>query len=414
MSRSTINPLSLHFGQDAVWEIVGSPRIASFLSSSLEPISDLDSSIEQALSNPIDFPSLDQALVPGDSLVFAVDPVLPEIDHVVPKVLGWFARRGTSPGSMSVVLAGNHSAVATSLSQSILGTLGENVSVEIHDPDDTEHIAYLAANDDADPIYMNRTLVDADVVVPITCCRSPSALDYFGAYAIYPLLSDRATRAAFYQLERLKDASSHHKLTCWANQAARWAGFMVEVQVVPVGGNRIGSILAGLTEPLEIVSRERMKQAWDTHASPADLTIALLDGGQSQQNWLGIARALHVADLCTNDGGAMVVCTQVNAAIGKSLGRLQNSQSSKGDLSRKLSSDTSDDAILASLVHQATQHKHIYLVSDMKSESVESLGLGVIREPSELAHLIDQFSSTIILGSAQHRNLVLETADGRT
>jgi hypothetical protein len=46
------------------------------------------------------------------------------------------------------------------------------------------------------------------------------------------------------------------------------------------------------------------------------------------------------------------------------------------------------------------------LVSKLRPATVESLGLGVIQEEGELQHLINQFASTLILGSAQHRQVL--------
>lgn len=404
---TTSSSICLEFGLDQRWEIENASKAQSFLEPNIAPAEDLASLVDEALSSPVEFPSLDQAVVPGDTVVFPVDSVIPDIENLVPKVLQWFVKRGCSPSNMAVVLAGNQPELASQLSFSIKENIGEEISVHIHDPDDSDEIAYVAANDDANPIYMNRTLVDADVVIPIICCRATSALDYFGAYGLYPLLSDRETRGAFYRLGKLSDPSAHKKLNHWADEAARWAGFMVEIQVIPAGKNRVAAIYSGLTEPLEKVCEQAMDSAWKTQIHLSELTIALLDGGQVQQNWLGIARALHAADRCTDDHGAIVICTQAKETIGKSLSRLRKNLDSAEDLTKKLNKDTSDDAIAASLVHQATTNKHVYLVSNMRSDTLESLGIGSVKEASQLAHLIDQFDSTTILGSAQHRHIVL-------
>ncbi|MCR9293323.1 MAG: lactate racemase domain-containing protein [bacterium] len=407
LSHSTSEgQICLPFGYDTTWRIHSDQRIASFLDSACESDCNLDLAIPDALSGPIQFPSLDQAIVPGDQVVFPVDPSLPALLEVVPRVLEWFAARGTSPENMCVVVADNQSQAADRLSAAMADRKLGGVRVELHDPDDQNHVAYVAANSDAEPIYMNRTLVDADVAIPVTCCRPATALDYLGAYGIYPLLSDRSTRGAFYRLSKLDDPNAHSRLTSWADQAARWAGFMVEIQVVPAGKDRVAAVLSGLTEPLEEASRELMSKIWSTRTPPADLTIALLDG-EAYQNWLGIARALHSANRCTHHRGAIVLCTQARESLGRSLGRLRNSQSTSSGLAEKISRDVTDDAIAASLVHQTTMDKHVYLVSNMQSPTIESLGMGVIEREQELQHLVDQFDSTLILGSVQHRLIEL-------
>lgn len=405
---TTSHSIALEFGLDTRWEIDGSKGIDCHLEPAVQPCSDLAEAIDQALSNPVDFPSLDQATVPGDTLVFPVDVVVPNLAECVPLILKWFVDHGTSPHNISIVLAGGSvPGVAAELSANIESTLGESVTIEMHDPDDEDGVAYVAANQDADPIYMNRRLVDADVVIPITCCRSTTSLDYLGAYSIYPLLSDRTTRGAFYRFGQLADKKSHERLTQWADQAARWAGFMVEIQVLPAGRNQIAAVLAGATEPLEAECTVQMNNAWETPVQQSDLTIALLDGGEAQQNWLGISRALHAAQRCTNEHGAIVVCTQAKETLGKSIRRLKDAEAGSQELEKKLAKDTSDDAIAASLMNHIITDKHVYLVSEMRVDTLESLGVGSISQPSELEHLIDQFATTTVLGSAQHRHIVL-------
>ncbi len=399
--------LTLPFGIDQEWEISTGASTRCFLDNQINALDDVKAAIQRAYSSPVEFPSLDQIAVPGDRLVFAVEPVIPNMITVVSETLAWFAERGTSPANMSVVVAGGDVHAVENLQVALHRQLDTEVVVELHNPDQEDHLAYLAANTDANPIYMNRTLVDADVVVPITCCRSSTALDRLGAYGIFPLLSDRATRGLFYRLTSLDDPTAHDKLTDWADQAASWAGFLVEIQVIPAGRGQVGEIHAGLTEPLELLCRQRMDDAWRTETRPAELTVALLDGGSAQQNWLGIARALYAATRSTCGHGSIVICTDANASVGPAFAKVRKSQGAAGALTKSLENATSDDAIAAALVNAITDDKHIYLVSKMRPDVVESLGLGVLRSASELDRLIQQFPSTNIVGSIQHRNMVV-------
>lgn len=399
--------LDLCFGVNSTWTIEHRASIASYLVPNGGPLQDLPGRVSSVLANPVEFPSLDQALVPGDSLVLAVDPVLPSVAEVLECIVDWFIAHGTSPSNVSVVVAGSSvgQAASADLIQAKFSSRWNEISIELHDPDDPNKIAYVAANEDAEPIYMNRTLVDADVVVPVTCCRAKHALDYLGAYGLYPLLSDRKTMGAFYNLQRLAKPEAHHKLTAWADQAAMWAGFMVEVQVVPAGRNQVGEILAGLTQPLEQASCKLMSAVWETSVATSDLTVALLDGGPSQQDWLGFARALYAADRCTRDGGAIAVCTSAKESVGRSLSRLKGN-ANDSVLAKKLAKDDCDDAIAAALIQEISQSKHIYLAAEMQSSSIESIGLGPLTSQDELNHLLGQFESVNVLGSAQHREVI--------
>ena len=43
------------------------------------------------------------------------------------------------------------------------------INVQVHDTENPAGLAYLAANADDQPVYVNRILVDADVVIPVGC-----------------------------------------------------------------------------------------------------------------------------------------------------------------------------------------------------------------------------------------------------
>ena len=404
----TSDRLKLPFGFDQCWELEAKESVTSILQPNAEPLDDVASAVSKALQEPIEFPSLDQSLVSGDSVVFAIDPFLPAMGELLPAILNWFVERGCSAENMQLVFAGRQNQLPPDLEKQISTAVGGEISIEVHDPDNEEKVAYVAANSDSDPIYMNRTLVDADVVIPVTCARATSAIDFLGAYSLYPLLSDRTTRGAFYSLSGLGDPKAHEDLTDLANQAAMWAGFLVSIQVIPAGNDQVAEIHAGLLEPLEKHCEQRMDELWKTNVSESNLTVALIDGGPAHQNWLGISRALHVANRCTTDGGAIVLCTQANETMGKSMSRLRRDQAADdAALAKKLNKDNADDSLAAALVHQATRDKHLYLVSGMRSSSLENIGVGALQENRELQHLVDQFDRTNIFGSAQHRHVVM-------
>lgn len=400
MNSKATDSLKLCFGLETQWEIPDSASIASHFGP--QRCADLVSELQRALVDPIDFPSLDQAVVPGDQMVFAVDPHVPQLPEVVLETLAWFADRGTSPGNMRVVIAGNAPGTAHGLDTLLGERFGQGVAVELHDPDDMDKISYVAANENSDPIYLNRSLVDADVVIPISVARSPGSLDNLGSFGMFPLLSNRETLNEFYSLPNLDIPTARDNLIAWCDQAARWTGFMAGIDVLPASGQQIASLFAGSTASLYEASQRGMQDAWCPVATQSELTIALVDGDPSQQTWLAIARALYAANQFTTDAGAIVLCTESSDRAGKSLRRLRDSQHSREVLAEKLSKDRSSDAAVAALIHQATASKHIYLVSKHRRETIESIGLGVLANESELCHLIQQFDSCTVLGSAQH------------
>ena len=363
---------------------------------------DLEAAVTAALQSPIEFPAIELAIVPGDRVVLAVDPSVPRMAEVVEQVLAYLHRCGVPTSQFTVVLASHAQADLSTLSR----LLPEDVGIELHDPDDQTKVAYVAANKQGEPIYMNRSMVDADVVIPIMCARGRSAIDYEGAYGVFPLLTDRKTRGQFFSLRQLADPGEHQRLTAWADEAAWWVGLLVAVQVVPGPDGGVAAVLAGSPQVLENAVQNVMSEVWQTSVdSTYDAVIALIDGGPGQQTWDSVARVLAAASPLVSPDGALIVCTELSQRPGPALRRLNNPNRSEDDLAKKLSSDASDDALAAAVLLRSLEASHIYLLSDLPTEVVESLGMGAIQNLHQAEHVIHDRASCLVIGSAQHRML---------
>ncbi len=395
--------IEIRFGTSAKWDFEYDGEFRSWEGCGLPASSDLGKDVRAALSNPIDFPAIEKAIVPGDRVALVIDPLLPSMAELTVACVNYLLENGVTADQLVVVLAGHEAADAELLSVALRPLLGDEVTVELHDADDDAKIAYVAANEDSDPIYINRTVVDADVILPITCARGHSTLDYMGAYTVFPLLSNRATRGQFYALNKLDAADEHRKLTAWADQAAWWVGMMATIQAIPAADDSVACVIAGSTNAVEHESQQRMATAWRVDEEPAHIVVALIEGRQSQQSWENVARALHTAKQLVSPGGSIVLCTEINKGPGAGLAKLRNVHNSPDTIARKLAHETADDALAAAVILETTKSYHVYLVSHLKPETVEGLGMGVIQDAAQLQHLCQQHASCAVLGSAQHR-----------
>lgn len=397
-----MSALEIHFGKNSTWTLPSDGRIAS-TSNSPSVIVDWKEAVNVALSSPLDFPSLDQALVPGDQLVLAVDPTMPALVDVVAATARWICERGTVEANIRIVLAGDGQWSSEELAELICQRCGLSIVVERHNLDDSEQMAYVAANEASDPIYLNRSLVDADVVIPITAARPSGSMDYFGPFGIFPLLSNRETRGKFHSLPSLADSQSHAQLRGWADQAAWWVGVLVGIQVIPAGGDQVSGIIAGQLESLEDAAQAALAAQWNKANTDSALVVAVIDGPPQSQSWLSVARGLATAQRHVALGGSIVLVTQLSQAVGSGLGRLRAPHQTPESIAKKLAQDASDDALAAAVLLQATNNYHVYLISRLRSDTVESLGMGAIADGAQLTRLMDQFPSCTILEAVQHR-----------
>lgn len=378
----------------------------------LPAVENLAAAIESALAAPLDFPSIEKAIVPGDRVVLAVDPAIPQMPDVIAGVVAYLLRHEVQANQLAIVLAGHEPDDSAGIEKALSSVSETTISVELHDADDSTRVAYVAANQEANPIYVNRTLVDAEVVIPISCARGGGSLDYLGPYTVFPRLSDRKTRGRFFSLARLENPLEREKLRAWADEAAWWTGLYVAIQVIPGYDGEVAAVLAGNPSLLEETVQRRMEAAWRTCVpESAELVMALIDGGRSQQTWDNVARAIHAARKITMRGGSIVVCTQLVREPGRALLRLSNGDRSSSSLVKQLSNDPSDDALAASVILQAVGDCHVYLYSEIASETIEALGMGAIESLGQLDHLLQQHPTLVVLGSTQHRLVAALEAD---
>lgn len=408
MTTETSSSVQLHFGKHCQWELHHRSTLTC-MTGEVPATVDLHANMVAALENSLGLSSLDQVIVPGDVVALAVDPAVPSLPEAVGHVARWLCERGTAPANLKVVIASHEGGLAEVVRaglERILGSVdldASQIAIETHDADDPQRLAYVAANEASDPIYINRTLVDADVVIPIGCTRHASHLDYLGAFSLFPLLSNRETLGMFFQLRKLEEPSQRASLQSWADQAAWWLGLLASIQVVPAAGDGVAAVFSGLMEQVESASQEAFEQLWKAEVAPSDLVVALLDNNASQQSWRGVMRSLWTATRFVKPGGTIVLCTELQADVGRPFKRLTDVHDSREAIARKLDKDDSDDALPAAVILQATADYHVYLASGLRPGIVENMGMGAIATAEQLAHLVGQHPAWAVLSSAQHR-----------
>lgn len=395
MTGDSALSVSLKFG-NAVWNLQADG--ATCINSQLPPIENLHEAVDLALSQPLDFASIDKMIVAGDTVALAVDPAIPSLPRVVGAIAQWLVEHGTTPESLQIILPGSQQQV-DSLVEQLKSSGLATVTVVRHDVDDVNGVSYVAADEDAQPIYLSRALVDADVVIPISCARSSDAIDYLGAFSIFPLFSNRDIRGQLYSYARLSNESQHQHLIDRSNQAAWWLGVMVAIQILPTENNQVAGVMCGLLDTVDNSSQSSLN-ALMQETTESDLVIATVDS--PDQNWADLARALHTAVRYCTPGGSIVLCTQLHEAVGPALKRLRDGQSSREQIERRVAKDNTDDALAAGAILEATRDRHVYLVSNHRAATIEGLGMGVLADEQQLAHLVKQHARYLVIHSAQH------------
>src|SRR5690606_806306 len=116
-------------------------------------LEDLETAVEDALAHPVDFPSLQQAILPGDKLVLALDEHVPQGPAVVRAVADLLIRWGSRAGDITVLLPAQSD-------PEIWEDNANGLAIVRHHPDKRLDMAYLAATPAGEPLYLNRALCD--------------------------------------------------------------------------------------------------------------------------------------------------------------------------------------------------------------------------------------------------------------
>jgi nickel-dependent lactate racemase len=279
----------------------------------------------------------------------------------------------------------------------------EAVPIIAHDPDHRDGLSYLAANRDGDPIYIDRHLVDADVVLPIGCIRLPGSPGYFGVNTtLCPTFSDAATidrfRAADADPSADEIAARRHE----AEETAWLLGVMLTIQVVPAAAGGVLHVVAGTAESVERCGNALCKAAWEFEIPRrAQLVVAAIEGAHDQQTWGNVGRALAAASRAVAEGGSIALCTELAAPPGPALQSISKARD-LADAARQIRKQHQIDASVAHELTAALDRGRVYLLSRLDEAIVEDLGMAPVQAAADIARLIQRHRSCVLIGNAQY------------
>lgn len=358
-----------------------------------------------ALANPVGFPALAQAVVPGDQIALALGEGLPDLTRLAAGLLDGLQGAGVEPSHVALVTTAeaDHALLADALG----GMLPADVTIVQHDPTDEQKLCFAGVTrEDDQSLLINRTLFDADMAIPVSCVRGAQDRDHRGAYSgLYPAFADAACRKQF-----LKTADQRH--TWWAERTeeAGWLiGAPLVVQVAPGPDDTVAEVVAGAPGEAAAEGAAAASRQWrcvaDTQAS---LVIAVIGGPPERQTWDDLARALAAAERACAPGGAVALCSGLNARVGRSLAKLRDTGDAEAAIA-KLAGDSYPDTWAAQRLAAALARGPVFLLSRLSDTVVEDLGMGAIGGAEELERLASRFDSVVLLQDAQRLELTTDT-----
>jgi nickel-dependent lactate racemase len=377
-------------------DCAGSPNAASMT---------VAEAVLAAVTQPLDFPPLAQATVPGDEVVLALEPGLPRAAEIVATLVEHLCQTGTSPQRITVLRTQADALAGAADPRRLLPPNFSTVKLETHDPNQRGQLRYLAATAKGRPIYLSRAVCDADLVIPIGCLRCDEAINYHGVYGgLYPVFSDTKTQQRYRNPLAVAAHTEIHARAQQEVETVGWlAGTQFVIQVLPGADDSLLAVFAGDADSVMQHGRQRSNEAW-CHNIPrrASLVIGALPGDAAQQTWDNLGRAVAAAARVVLEGGAIAICTELAAAPGPAIQMLANGDDLTSVL-RRIDKERAVDSLPARTLAEALDSCKIYLLSKLDPELVENLGIASVADQAELSRLAHRHPSCLLLHDAQYR-----------
>jgi hypothetical protein len=370
-----------------------------------DPLDDPAAATDAALTSPLNFPPLAQATVPGDRIVLALEHGVPQAPTLVAAVANYLVGHGAAADRLVVLQTPVAEAGLERDPRMLLPEAWrKEVAIETHCPETQGKLALLASSHDGKPVYLNRTLLDADLVVPIGCLRDASTIGYHGRYGgLFPAFADAKTQQRFRKpavprMQRQTTMIQREEI----DEVGWLLGTRFTVQAVPGGNGRLLKVLSGEIHEVFRAGDAEYEAAWRwSFPRRASLVLAAISGGAEQQTWENLAQALVAASKIVADGGAIALCTQLTMEPGRAVASLSQADDLEAAM-KQIRREAPGDALSAIQLARAMEQAKIYLLSQLDESLVEDLGMAPMTEAADVGRLARRHESCIVLANAQY------------
>jgi nickel-dependent lactate racemase len=394
----------LNYGNGKQFEVeIDSERLVAEPSAP-QPNPRFKSELATALQRPIDFPSVEQAVIPGDRVTVALDRHTPGAASLVAGIWKALAPRGIDADRFVVIQPATRMASELPDPRSELPEeIREQVPWMLHDPTCRDRCVYLAATATGERIYLAREVVDADFLISV------------GPIAFDPLMGYRGTSSVFYpglsSVEAMQRTQGQGHLELGPDEVRPLRELIDEigwllgnpftVQVIPAASGGVSRVLAGVCEPVFAQGKKLLMEQWLVEVDERpDVVIAAIDHEAGPHGWEQLGAAVEAARGLVARGGKIVILSDLNADLSQGLELIRSGQSAR-DAIRPLRKQAPPDLICATQLAAAADWARIYLLSGLADDVVDELFLTPISDESEVRRLLNDDSRCLFLEAAQ-------------
>ena len=399
-----VRPVRLSYGIDSLFDAqIDSDRLVA-APVAPRPNPQFKKELLAGLRRPIDFPSVEQAVIPGDRVTLALDRHTPGAATLVAGIWDVLASREPDPAQFTIVQPATR--MASELPDP-RAELPEDVRSQtqwvLHDPSRREKCVYLATTASGERVYLAREVVDADFLISV------------GPIVFDPLMGYRGTNSVFYPGLSSTDAmlkthgQGHVELGPDEVRPLReivdeigWLlGNPFTVQVIPAALGGVSRVLAGVCEPVFAQGKKILAEQWIVEVDERpDIVVAAIDHEAGPHAWEQLGAAVEVARNVVARGGKIVILSDLNSELSQGRELIRSGQSAR-DAIRPLRKQAPPDMVCATQLAAAADWARIYLLSGLSDEIVDELFLTPLSSEEEVRRLLAGEGSCLFLEAAQ-------------
>jgi hypothetical protein len=356
-----------------------------------------------AIAGPTSGPPLAAHVVPGDRVAIALAGDMPQQRAVTGALVEALCGAGVSPDEIKLLRASPLEPLRAGQGEATLDEAPAQPGLvhEFHPALDAE-TAYLLADEEARPLHLARTLVDADVVVAVGGWGFDAALGGRSLEGeLWPAFAREISRR---DLVKSLAKQGRRALADWRSTmlAITWQlGVTASLRLVAGRGDTLAAACFGLPESAARDAREQAAEWSPAVAGPAAVVICSL--ARPDAGFAAITRALAAAARVTRPDATICIASPVNEPPGAIFTRWRQGAPLEPLVHEAIG--TGDPALIADAVEtrlfaRALEDRRLVLRSGLDESLVEDLEFGFADSPAVVERLAKRADSLVVLHEA--------------
>jgi len=204
--------------------------------------------IAEAFRQPVNFPHMSQVVYRGDKVTVAADAFVVSRPSLLADFVAEIVAVGLDASDVTVLMLEQERKMHEEPFRDALPEeYRATIQVAGHNPLDPQCLAMLGVAKDDSPVMLNRTLVDADVVIPIERHDKTADMWHFGMQSvIYPRFANDETQKRFLFSGAKKNREKHcAALIAEVGEIVYALGVMMTVQILTNPQDEIIQVIIG-------------------------------------------------------------------------------------------------------------------------------------------------------------------------